>query len=107
MIKAGVVLVASKIAILTERNKMEPIAVSIEMILSEVAVPGDIVNLAKVSGLLPSGSFDTDKLNVASIGIFVNKKMSKLVQKFERGSRSCIKNLIRGGKFCLVAELNG
>lgn len=107
MVIAGIVLIAGKIAILTKRNDVKPVAICIEMIFGKVAIPSDVVGWTKLGSLLPSGGFDANKLDVASVRILMNKKMSELVQKFERGGGDCIKNLVWGSKFCLVAELDG
>ena len=107
MITAGIVLIAGEIAILAKRNDVKPIAICIEMVFGKITVPSDAISWTKLGSLLPSGGFDADKLNVARVRILVNKKMTELMQKFEWGGGSCIKNLVWGSKFCLIAEPDG
>jgi hypothetical protein len=82
MVEAGFILVAGELAVFTERNKVEPVAIGIEVVLGEIFVPIDVIGGAKLFGLVPGFGFDADKFNVASVGVFFEQAMAELVEKF-------------------------
>ncbi len=60
MIVAGIVLITGKLAVFTERNHMEPVAVSVDMVFGKILIPFDAILGAEVVGFLPSFGLDTN-----------------------------------------------
>ena len=68
MIEASFVLVAGELAVFTERNDVEPVAISVEMIFGKIFVPFDFISEAELFSFGPGFGFDADKLNIAIVG---------------------------------------
>ena len=86
VIGAGFVLIAGELAVFTERNDVEPVAVSVEVVFGEIFIPFNAVFRAEFFGFGPGFRFDTDKLDVAGIGVFLEEIVAELVEKFKRGT---------------------
>ena len=106
MIEAGFVLVTSELTVFTERDDVKPVAVSIDMVLSEIFVPFDLIGFTELLGFVPGLGFDADEFNVASVGVFVEKIMADFVQKLQRGAIRIIDGR-RGSKFKTLARFEG
>ena len=83
MIGAGFVLIAGELAIFTEGDDVEPVAIGIEMIFGEVFIPFDVVLWAEFFGFSPGFGFDADELDVAFVGVFIEKEMAELMEEFK------------------------
>lgn len=81
VIKAGLVLITGELAIFAERDDVEPVAISVEMIFGEVFVPFDAIFRAKFFGLGPGFGFDANEFDVASVGVFLDKIVAEFVKK--------------------------
>jgi len=79
MIEAGVILIAGKVAVFAERGDVEPVAVSIEMILGEVLVPFDAVLCAEFVCFGPSVGFDSQEFDITGIVVAFDEVMAELV----------------------------
>ena len=79
MVDAGVILIAGKVAVLAERGDVKPVAVGIEMILSEVLVPFDAVLCAEFVCFGPSVGFDSQELDITRIIVAFDEVMAELV----------------------------
>lgn len=79
VVDAGVILIASKVAVFAKRGDMKPVAVSIEMILGEALVPFDAVLCAEFVCLRPSVGFDSQELDITRIIVAFDEVMAELV----------------------------
>ena len=64
MIKQRRVLIAGELAVLAKRSKVEPVAVTVEVVFGEVFVVIDGVVGADVAGAGPGARFDLDEFDV-------------------------------------------
>ena len=60
VIEAGRVLVAGEVAVLAKGSDVEPVAIGVEVVLSGVIVPFNLVFSTEVARLLPGFGFDAD-----------------------------------------------
>ncbi len=56
------------------------------MIFGEVFVPFDAIFWTEFFGLGPGFGFDANEFDVASVGVFLDKIVTKFVKKFEFGA---------------------
>jgi hypothetical protein len=54
------VLVAGEVAVLAKGSDVEPVAIGIEVVLSGIIIPFDLVFSTEVARLLPGFGFDAD-----------------------------------------------
>ena len=106
MVDAGFVLITGELAVDTERNNVQPVAIGIEVILGEVVIPFDAVSLTEVFGLCPGFGLNADEFDVASIRGALDKIVAKFVQELDRGGVFGIKNRAWRGEFGAVARGN-
>ena len=83
MIEASFVLVAGELAVFTERDDVEPVAISVEMIFGKIFVPFDFISGAELFSFGPGFRFDANEFDIAVIGVFLEEIMTKLMEEFE------------------------
>jgi hypothetical protein len=103
MIEAGVILIAGEVAVFAERGDVEPVAVSIEVILGEVLVPFDAVLCAEFVRFGPSVRFDSQEFDITGIVIAFDEVMAEFVQKFERRGVGGVKKFVGWRKLSALA----
>jgi hypothetical protein len=86
VIVARLVLVAINFADRAQRGLVEPIAVTVELGLSKIFVPRDVVLLGERFGALPSFGFDTQESNIARVIFVFVQVMTELVKKGQLGA---------------------
>ena len=96
MINAGFILVAGELAVFAERNDVEPVAVSVEVIFGEIFIPFNLISGAELFSFGPGFGFDADELNVACVGVFLEEIVAELMKQLKAGAACDIGNGGRG-----------
>ena len=85
-------MVAGKLAIFTERDDVEPVAISVEVIFGEIFVPFNFISRAEFFGFGPGFRLDADEFNVTSVGVFLEKIVAELMKQLKGGAVGGIGN---------------
>jgi hypothetical protein len=107
VIEAGFVLVAGELAVFTERNDVEPVTVGVKVVFGEIFVPFDFIGGAELFGFSPGFRFDTDKFNVAVVGVFLKEIVAELVKELKWSAVGDVSDSGRGRKTETITGSDG